>query len=490
MATATLSSIEDFLKKRRKPFTMGDLMSLTGHAAHELEEGLKEAMKKYRCGLEATEEGDLLYDFGDKLVRRTAVSLGERLSRVGATFWRGFSFVYKASLAIVLAAYFILFIVILIAMMVALLAASAKAESDEGASGAIGIGHLIGRLFLSIFEFWTHTALIYQPIDPFGYQYKHFDPRQTHWPRRKKKKKYDTEKEAHTANKSFIASVYDFALGPPRVKLDPLGNEKELATFVRANSGVATTTEVQALAGWPTKKASEFLTGAIVNFDGTAEITENGTFYGKFDNLIRGTEREEERPVVFFWDEYVPEFELTGNTRTRNALIIFMNSFNLLFSYLFMAGVFNEFFPLGATGMFWLAWFPLGFSVSLFVLPILRWGWVRRKQTLQHIENIRRRLMKVLFTESDKEFTLDGLANHANETRTTEETLSAKKLDAIVKDMVVDLEGDSSVTEGATEDATIVFRFDRINNELIDVAEIRQKLLPTTSTGDTVDLLN
>ncbi len=470
--------LEDYIEGKKEPFTLGDLASATGAAVHELKDEVAELMKKYRCSLEATDQGELLYDFGKKLYRRTKVTLGERLAAFGAIAWKFFSTFYKVIISVIMVVYFVIFVVLLVALMMAAMAAS----EDDSVGG--GIGELIGGIFRSIFIFGTHHPSTYNPVDPWGYDYRHYEPRETHWPKRKRQ--FKTEKEEKLTKKSFAASVYDFALGPPRVPIDPLHNKQELASFLRQNKGITCISEVQMLAGWSREEAGQFLTSAIVDFDGDSYITENGTLVAEFDSLIRGTD-DSKTPIVEFWNEYVPEFELTGNLGGRNAGIIFMNSFNLAMSAGFLFGAFDDLLPVASSGGGWflLAWFPFVFSVSFFLLPLLRWGWVRRKNVEQHVDNIRRRIMRTVFQEDQEMFSLEQLTAIANEKRKQEEILKPKKIKKVVDQMIIDLTGDLHFDDNEKP----IYNFHMLDTEMKDIIVERSKRTGDRSAGNVVPVL-
>lgn len=472
---------EKFLEKKPGAYTVGDLTTATGLPVLESRYALEALMGKYKSRLEVTENGDLIYDFGSKLIRRGEKSFKEKWAGVQSFLWRIFVTFYKAIIAVVLVVYFIIFLIVLIALVVA-----ASASSDGDGIGE-GIGDTIGGMFRSIFYFDTHhMGRRYRPRDQWGYPYEHYEPRKTHFPHKDYKTKgNENPKVERLKEKSFIASVYDFVFGPPRVDIDPLDNHKEVATFLRESKGVVSVSELQALAGWTRPEASEFLTTCLTEFDGKAEINENGMLYGEFDDLVRTSqEKNVEVAVEYFWDEYVPEWELTGNSHARNAMIIAMNVFNLGFAGFILSGGLATLPISGIALTVALGWFPLIYSFVFFAVPVLRNFKVSKMKQLQHKENIRKRLMEAIFKKDQEQISLHELTDIANKLRKTEEKLNEKVVKQVIDDFIVEFDGTASVDD----QGGVVYDFHELNGEINDIEEIRGKKLLDTNLGKRLQL--
>lgn len=462
--------VERFLSNQKEPFTLGDASTVTGLPMLETKYALKELMRKYVCHLDVSKGGELIYFFGSSLKRRSSIPFQERLEKLGAGLWKVFKVVYKALIGITLVVYFVFFLVMIVVALVLMMSQGGRSDDGKGAIG--GFMRMISEMFFSIFRWNTHHRSKYEPLDKWGYPYEHYEPRRTSWPT-KKQKKEDADpwkrKPRRKKEKSFIASVYDFVFGPPRVPIHPLRNQRELAAFLRKNDGVCTVSEVQALAGWTRSKAAEFMTTCLAEFDGEATITENGTLVGTFESLIKGGADDLVEKIEWFWDEYVPEWEVTGNSVSRNIGIIAMNVFNLGVSGALINGVFAAFTGVSLGALVGLGWFPLIFSIVFFLVPAVRWFYVQKKQREQHVENIRRRLMKVIYKKHKQQISLEELTAAANNWRDTEEVLSPKVVDEVLKEFIYDLEGEATVNDKAD----IVYSFYRLNNELNDLQRVR-----------------
>lgn len=482
-------NLEKVLKKKSGKYTEGDFSSLSGVPMLESKYALKELLAKYNGRIHATENGDLIYDFGERLRRRGEKTFAERWKGFKSFLWEAFKAVYKVVIALVLVVYFVVFVVILIAMLVAIMSGG-RDSNNRGSRGGGGIIHLIGRMFSSIFRFNTHHRNTYRPRDTWGYPYEHYEPRKTHFP----KKEYESRQGENPKNKrleekSYIASIYDFVFGPPRIELHPLANQMEVASYLKQTKGLICTSEVQALAGWKREEAEEFMTDCLTYFDGNAEINENATFYGEFYDLTRTTKEQKNYPIEFFWDEYEPEWELTGNKKSTNGWIIFMNVFNLVFSFAVLSSFFSGAEIIGSTPApllisIALGWIPFLYSVIFFLVPILRLPGVKRRQHEQHIQNIRKRLMRVIFSKHKEKISLSELTDTANDWRKTEEKLDEKTVDKVVSDFIIDMGGDGS----ATDEGEVVYDFYQLNRELTDMEQLRKDSLFDDELGETLEV--
>jgi hypothetical protein len=322
------------------------------------------------------------------------------------------------------------------------------------------------RMFVSIFE-WSTIVDAAEPdrrYDKRGYKYKHYKEKPSVLAKAKKGQQTAPE------DKSFVASVYDFVFGPPRVEPDPLANEKELASFAKTHKGIVCIEEVQALTGMNRDEAGNFLTSCLARFDGKADITEQGTLYADFEELIRGKVKAGEAPVIYYWDEYEAPVELTGNTGGKNALIIAMNVFNLLLSGLMLLS-FAETLELGTLGSIFLGWIPLIYSLTFFLIPILRYPFVQAGERRRYERNVRKRLFRAIYQEHTAQLSAAQLTKIANEKRTTEEPLTEETVQKIMSDVIFDLQGEAFIDP----QAQVQYRFVELDQALNDVDRLRNE---------------
>jgi hypothetical protein len=470
-----LKVLEKYSQKNTKKFTLEDAVSVTGMPVIETEEAVSNMMEKYDCKLRVTENGDLIYDFGESLKRRDKKPWTEYFTDFFRLLWKGFTISYKLITSVFLVFYFVFFLVLLIGAAVA---------SEDGD----GLGNLIGvllRVFISIFEWNTIMGYNnrYYKRDAYGYSYQHYKEK----PRilGKKKKPKDPKDE-----KNFVSSIYDYIFGPPRVNLDPLANNQEVATFLKEQKGLITTSEVQALAGWTRDEAENFMTECLSMFNGEAHVSDNGTLYGDFSQLIRSKDRTGEEPVVWYWDEYEPEYELTGNSQGRNTWITLMNTFNLIFSLVLVFGGWLG--PMGLNlgfwGSFFVGGFPLVYSSLFFLIPAFRWLKQRPLKRKQHELNIRKRLMRIVYQTYDSgkkhvhEIPLKKLTEVANNQRKSEEKLDPDTIDRVMKDTLSELDGEAYLND----QNEIIYSFDLIAQELDAIDDIRENKKEDSDLGNVI----
>lgn len=459
--------VEKYAKQTPQGFTLEDVATKTGLPVLETKIAIDDLMSRYNTKLRVTENGDLIYDFGKRLERRDKKPLSEYFWDTMGVLWKAFQIFYKFLTAAFLIIYFVVFLLLILGV------AASGNDRDNRSSNFVGS---ILRAFLTIFQWNTILGYNnrYYRKDRYGYNYQHYQER----PSILGRKKSDDPKD----NKSFVSSIYDFIFGPPRVELDPLANSQEVASFLKEYKGLITTSEIQALAGWRRTEAENFMTKTLAYFDGEAKISDEATLYGDFHQLIRNKDKTQGAPIIWYWDEYEPEYEMTGNKGNRDAIIIGMNIFNLVMSVLILSGAFFEAGTLGLGLQIALGGFPLLYSISFFLIPALRWLGIRRKQKQQHKENIRKRLMKVIFQTHTRVLSLEQLTAVANDWRTTEEQLAPAVVDEVMQDTIIDMGGEGFVdNRGAMQ-----YRFDLIGQELDDVDALRAKKRPDTDLGDVI----
>lgn len=352
------SVMERRLAEGAKRLTLTEAAATTGLSIDEAEAALRELLMRYDCVLQVTENGDLIYDFGPRLHRRDEKSFREYLDEFLELLWKGFVLFFKAWIAITLVVYFLIFLTILVMAVIALLFAGGNKSKGRRSRSAAPF-HLIyyaARLFVAIFDWGTAATTTTYQTDQHGYRYATYQPKSAPLSPFQPK----NAQTAQPAKKSFIASVYDFVFGPPRVTRDPLENQKEIAAYVRRNKGILFVSEIKALTGLDSTPAALLFSDCIGRFQGDIRISDRKLMYGLFDRLLR-TAGEDEGRIVYYWDEYEPPHFLTGNTPQMNVLIVFLNGFNLLFSLIILSGAFEE-----ALSVFWLGTVPLLFFRSSF----------------------------------------------------------------------------------------------------------------------------
>jgi hypothetical protein len=430
----TTRAIETFLGKANGPVSEADIAAGSGVGLPFVRTELYTLMRRYECTLNVRDDGAIDYNFGGRLRHIGKPTLGERAKAFGAKLWRGFKRVYRFSLAAVLVTYTVAFSVLILAVML-----RAMGDSDDADMG--GVFRTIGRLFAAIFEATTHTAVMLHAVDNRGYGHRRYQP----------SRPWLKAKQARDDKKSFIASVYDFVLGPERVQINAGAQTREIAAFVRTRKGVLTVADIQALSGMSREEAQRFFARFVAEFEGETVITEHGLLVALFPALLEKASSEYDEPIQLFWDEYEPPHELNGNEGSTNMLVAALAGVNLFMSF----AVLSEF---GGTMLAtWLGGIPALIFSLFFLIPLARWFFVRRANEEQHETNQRKRVFRQLFEAREDSVPLASVLQRANAARTTEEVLELEAMDAVLQQAARDvgeLQGDRQ--SGLSADAHLV----------------------------------
>ncbi|MFN3316355.1 MAG: hypothetical protein ACK40K_06055, partial [Raineya sp.] len=458
--------LEKKIKELKGKFTLNDAAAITGVPTEQARESLNELMSKYICRLQVSENGDLIYDFGKNPVRRGEKTFGEIVDEIKEWLWKAFKVFFKAWITVTLVVYFVIFVIILIAMIVAMTAANKDDNNKRSGDSSGAMIRLISDIFYAIFRWNTIKSYneTYYERDRYGQPYKHYKPIESSL--------FNTEARSPKAKKNFISSVYDFVFGPPRVETEPFENQKEVAAYARQNKGIMVLPEFKALAGWEHTQAQEFMTDCIARFNGSAEISQNGILYADFYDLTRSTTQNQDGKIEWYWNEYEPEYELTGNTAGRNTGIIFMNAFNLAFASFFLfnpeaKNIIGE--PELADIVFYgLGVVPFLFSLIFFAVPVLRYFSILPKRNKRRINNIRKRLFKVIYEKGvQKNLSLDEIVAEVNTENA--EKLSKAEVEKMMNKLVVDWQGDVIVNDNGS----VVYEFQQLRQELAEARNLR-----------------
>ncbi len=434
------------LRSAKGRMTVADASAATGMAIEDARTALEHAMHVYVCRLQVTESGEILYDFGRSLVRRGQRTTREVIADIQAAAWKLFTVLFKIWITVTLVVYFVLFVVIVIALLVA------SQGKDSKRIRLSWIGDLLGDLFVAS----SRTMAVVYSTDSYGYRHRAY--RQT----------TRADHETVEPKKRLVQSVYDFVFGPPRPNFDPFANEKEVVAWLRASRGLLTPTEIVALAGWTLDEAETRMADYLTRFGGEADITDDGVLVGRFRSvMMQGDGALEEGTVELFWDEYEAPFEVTGNSKTRNAVIIGMNAFNLVMSFVFLSSanirdllsMLSEGMVSGGMIAFGLGWLPFLFSTIFFVVPAIRAVRTRRIEAARLERNKRRRVLRVVFDMPDEGLPLADIVTAVN--RGPQVALKEADVRRILDAVILEQRGRTDLRD----DGTMVYRFDRIGHE-------------------------
>ena len=457
------------VKKGQHRFTLNDAVVFSGLSIDDVRNALDLMIERYTCRLQLTENADLIYNFGAKLRRRNNKSFKELWESILKTAWKSFTIIFKVWLTITLVVYFTLFVILLIALLI-----SSQSSKRGGRSQGPQFGRLV-YIFSSIFRWQTHSGTILQGRDRQGYPYSKYKP---------------SESILKPQKKNLIASVYDFVFGPSRVESDPDHDQREIAAFLRKKKGIIVRTDIEALTGRNSPHAEHLFTECLIRFNGTVHVNDNGVIYGRFDNLLRSSGNVETEEVIYYWDEYEPEYELTGNSGARNGFIFFMNGVNLFISYLILSGsLYTAASTTEAAPFLYLildlpllfGWVPFIFSALFYIIPLVRWLRNHQLSKKRRKNNIRKRIFRVIYQNTLNSYATDYILRAIN-SAASEENLSADIIKRMMDELVLDQDGELIISDNAS----IEYTFPQINLEQSEVEHIRSSSRPETSLGQII----
>jgi len=465
-----LGSVEQAVKKLRS-FTVQDIAGQTGLPVFDSKRAVEVLMKKYRCQMQVTDRGELIYDFG-QLMRRESKTWQEYLNELGGMLWKAFTAFFKAWIMLMLVGYFIVFMMLLLAVAIASLSARSD-DRDRGMSLGGGIFALIFRIATEFFFWKTITGNLSYQRDRYGYRYRRYDPVTSELFKAKSDKK----------SKKFITAVFDYVFGPKRARIHPLENQREVATFIRKNNGIITIEEVRALAGWKGRKANEFFTAMVGNFEGEIKVSDKGVIYGEFTEFMSGKNTEESTDIVFFWDEFEPEYILNGNTGGQNLIITGMNLFVLLMAYAVFAGRFYLETQSELYLSLFLGWIPLVYACLFFLIPSVRFLLNSTHEKQRRLNNIRKRLMKAIFLDSGTAIPLPQLEASLNQSDEIWDRVDQKRIKQLMSEEIDDWKGELLVDDA---DGALVYDFTLLRESQAEAKRLRTGRRVDVTTGRTV----
>jgi hypothetical protein len=408
------------LKGQGGQLTKADAVTKSGLPVPVAEDALGGLLKEFRSHLAATESGELIYQFDPSFTRRDAVSLREKLAKVGDALWKGFTFLFKISIVTTLVAYFVIFVAMLIAVLFA------RRSSDDRDSG--------GDIDFTWPLFWM-----------WGW-----GPSYDGGPYRRRRRRLP--------DKPLYKKVFEFVFGPPKPPTDPLAEEKEILGYIRQKNGRIAAVDLVMLMGWDFARAEEEATRLLVNYGGEPEVTDDGVVVYVFKDIRKTAElgQQPEAPVRRAWERLEARPPLTGNRTGTNVAISLFNGFNLLAPF-WIVPAFEASLRTSFPGQeFLLHDYPLAFSSLLFAVPLGRWLVERAREPGRRRRNARRSLLRAVLARQGQAAPVEELAPEP----AAAEALS-HNLVALGGDVVTD------------DNGQIRYAFPRIAEELADIEKVR-----------------
>ena len=138
--------LERVVKKARGKLSPEDAASETGFSLDQINDGVSRLIELYESRVTMDREsGKLQFLFKYPLHKRGSKTFKEVLMSVLDVIWKGFTFVYKASVGIIMILYTVVFAVILLAILLA-------SKGDNDRDSKFNIGDILGGIFRGIFD--------------------------------------------------------------------------------------------------------------------------------------------------------------------------------------------------------------------------------------------------------------------------------------------------------------------------------------------------
>jgi hypothetical protein len=408
----------DALRGRGGKLTRSDAMTISGLPDDETGRALTVLLKEYRSHLSTTDSGELLYEFDPAFARRDAVKWRDAAAALAGRLWKGFTFLFKIAIVTTLVVYFVAFVAMFLAFVLI------RRGDSDGDDDGIGIWPLL----------WM-----------WG------------WNGGPEHQRQRLGRAGRPPRKAFYKSVFEFVFGPPATAVDPLADEKEILSAIRARAGRIAPVDLVRLWGWDFPRAEEEATRLLADYGGEPEVTEDGVVIYVFKDLRKTAGAlTPSSPVPAVWERVEHRQPLSGNAPGTDVLIGAFNGFNLL-APLWIVPLFEAKFGVSTAGWeFFVRDFPLAFSALFFAVPFGRWVKSKLEARQQAARNTRRELLRRIF----------GSGGRALE---RQELAPTPALGAVLDQDLVRLGGDVETDD----EGRVRYVFPRIRQETTAVAHSR-----------------
>lgn len=425
------------LRGRKGTLTRADAVALTGLPTDVTDAALRKLLSTYESHLAVTDEGELLYRFDPRMVRRDAVPARERIAQAGRALWKAFTIGFKVWIVATL----IFYVAAFVAMAVALVVAQSSNRDDRRRSDGGGFG-------FPWIVWWMMPD----------------------WAPPQERRRLGRR----AGGKRFYRSVFDFVFGPGGPPVDRLEADRAVVGYLRTSDGRITATDLVALTGWSYDRAEREATRLLADYDGEPEVTPEGTIVYSFPSLRRTAGETEAAPFRYAWQEEHALAPFTGNSHGTDAAIAVMNGFNLV-AALSIAPAFLARFGIDGTGAELAAtWFPLAFSSLFFGVPAGRWAVRRRATRRAEAARARAAVVREIVVGRGAPAKPEALCEAAAAKAGVAPEAARRALEQLLRDL------DGDVTTSA--DGSMEYAFPRVGEELEAVARARA-LAPTSEIG-------
>ncbi|MEO1654730.1 MAG: hypothetical protein AAFU64_14380 [Bacteroidota bacterium] len=165
-------------------------------------------------------------------------------------------------------------------------------------------------------------------------------------------------------NQGLVHSVFSYVFGQSKDAQDDLKLEKRILEFIRLNQGQLLVSDIVKLTGWSLRQAEEEAAQLLANYQGEAEVSDEGVIIYQFPDLRKAGQAAQKDPQsLMIWNNQLPKRRMNDNNKDTNQKITFTNAFNAFMAILSPLIIQYVFFKEGGflsfSLLFWTMIFPL-----------------------------------------------------------------------------------------------------------------------------------
>lgn len=355
---AVRDSIVGAFRKRKGEATVADIVAFTALPRYQVETELPAVADEYGGRLKVTESGEILYSFPRGLVSRYrgfGPSLKRFLKLAGKAIRSIAAFLFKAWIMVMLVGYFALFVALAVLALLASVAASSaggdRGGRGRGRSGGLGGVMFASRLFDLMIRIWFYNEVFKSPGQ----------------------RRYETELRSRKREnrRPLSRAIFSFVFGEP----DPNAKHGEIEkraflALARIKKGVVLLEDFMSITGLSPGEAETAINRYLYEFEGSPEVSENGTVYYRFPGLMKRARQDEAGLADSPLAKLRP---FSANDPKANKSYALINGVNLLFGsyFLYCSMALGYNMPNVVSGGTYLYWFVLSLLSQLGMNPLL-----------------------------------------------------------------------------------------------------------------------
>lgn len=427
------------LKKQGGRSTLADVVVNTGLPTDWVEFTLRKLLVEYRGLLDVTDDGELLYKFDPSFSKTQSrwAKFRTQLKKMAYSLWRGFVFLFKIWIMVMLVVYLIIFLLMLLGL---IFAKSSRDDNDRG--GGFGLALVVFRALdlASWIYFWSPELS------------------QRNYRRRRSKKKKD--------DRPPFEKVFAFVFGEEPEKEDPRALEKEILAYLRRHNGKIVAADLVALTGWSLAQAEHEAIRLMADYNGDVSVTEEGAIIYSFENILHTIDEKTDRTTALqVWHKQEPAQKFNNNNAKANWVVGGINGFNLAMTVWSGAVLLEKYGITNPAGEFFLFTFPLIFSSIFFLVPLVRWIWIQRENKKRKERNQYRYVLREIFSN------LPGVSYIENAVSKIMRLsdANAEKIKSFFKRAAVELDG----SPDSDDQGNIYYEFPRLSQEVSTINQYR-----------------